>query len=93
MFQSNDDKVIGVVVAKFHLYPPSIKSRIDNFAGIMSIGFAYTDDNGHEVGAWIGPALHDILDEFYKTTQAMIGEAISVSELKAFLAAKAKELK
>lgn len=47
----------------------------------------------HEVGTWIGPALHDILDEFYKTTQAMIGEAISVSELKAFLAAKAKELK
>src|SRR5712692_5172997 len=29
LFQANDSKVIGVVVAKFHLYPPIVKQAID----------------------------------------------------------------
>ncbi len=33
-----------------------------------------------------------VLDQFYKTTQVMIGEAISVSELRAFLDKKRAEV-
>jgi len=34
-----------------------------------------------------------MLEEFYKTTQVMIGEAISIGELKEFLASKENELR
>ena len=50
------------------------------------------DENGHVEMVPQGKVLQDILDEFYKGTQVMIGEAISVSELRVFLAAKEAEL-
>jgi len=93
LFRSNDDKVIGVVVAKFHLYPPYVEQAITTLANTKS-GLVYTgtDEHGNRVERSEAQVLAMILEQFYRTTQVMIGQAISVSELKAFIASKQREL-
>jgi hypothetical protein len=79
-------KVIGVVVAKFHLYPPFVHRAIELLAhpsGGM-VGDYGTDEHGNPI-RYETQVTAAVLDEFYKTTQVMIGEAISVSELRKFL--------
>lgn len=92
VFRSNDDKVIGVVVAKLLPYSARVKKEIAAFEGIYVVWMPVPDENGHVEMVPQGKVLQDILDEFYKGTQVMIGEAISVSELRVFLAAKEAEL-
>jgi len=94
LFRANDNKVIGVVVAKFHLYPPIVRNAIDAMAANKS-GFMYSgqDEHGNAVSYSEGQVTAMVLDQFYKTTQVMIGEAISVSELRAFLKKKQSEVK
>jgi S1-C subfamily serine protease len=94
LFLSKDNKVIGVVVAKFHLYPPIVKEAItalsNNKSGLMYGG---TDEHGAQVQFSEGQIVGMVLEQFYKTTQVMIGEAISLSELSAFIASKEAELR
>lgn len=86
LFLGNSNKVIGVVVAKFHLYPPIVQQAIQalskSSAGVVYTG---TDEHGQPKQYLEGQVTAMVLDQFYKTTQVMIGEAISVSELRAFL--------
>jgi hypothetical protein len=89
LLRSNDNKVIGVVVAKFHLYPPSVKQAIEAMKASHAILlFEGTDEQGNKKSYSSEEITAMVLDEFYKTTQVMIGEAISVSELRAFLKTK-----
>ncbi len=52
-----------------------------------------TDEHGNRVTFSEAQVLAVVLEQFYRTTQVMIGEAISLSELKAFLASKETELR
>jgi hypothetical protein len=93
LFLADDNKVIGVVVAKFHLYPANVKSAIDALANMKS-GVMYTanDGQGHTTMVTEGQVVGMILEQYYEKTQVMIGEAISVSEVKRFLDSKQREL-
>jgi hypothetical protein len=89
-------KVIGVVVTKWTLWSPEIQEAIKGFkmsGGIVTSGrFSRMNAQGQTVSVTDQEVLADVLDEFYKTSQVMIGEAISVSELNAFLKEKEKML-
>lgn len=88
-------KVIGVVVAKWTLWSPNIETAIKGFAHPSALTggtFSYTNAQGQQVGISDQEMLSVILSEFYQTSQVMIGEAISVSELNAFLKEKEKIL-
>jgi hypothetical protein len=94
LFQSKSNKVIGVVVAKFHLYPPSVKQAIDVMANNKNgLQYTGTDENGNTSMISEAQVVASVLEQFYRTTQVMIGEAISLSELKTFLAEKEQELR
>jgi len=93
LFRAADDKVIGVVVAKYHLYPPFVRKAIDamsrNKSGVVYTG---TDAEGRPV-EWVeGQIVAMVLDQFYRTTQVMIGQAIALPELKQFIKIKEAEL-
>ncbi len=94
LFLSKDNKVMGVVVAKFHLYPPQVKNAITALSNSKS-GFMYnaTDEHGNAIQVTEAQVVAMVLEQFYVTTQVMIGEAISLSELKAFIASKETELR
>jgi S1-C subfamily serine protease len=93
LFVSNDNKVIGVVVAKYILYPPMVEQVIHALENQKS-GFVYTavDPQGNKVDYSEGQLVGMVLEQFYRTAQVMIGQAISVSELRSFLKAKESEL-
>jgi len=86
LFISNDDKVIGIVVSKhapisnFHL--SSIEALANNKSGVT---FTATDNKGNKEVMVESQIVADLLQYFRDLTQVMIGEAISVSELKKFL--------
>jgi S1-C subfamily serine protease len=93
LLRVNDNKVIGVVVAKFHLYPAYVKDAIATLSS-NSFGMMYNgvDASGKQVQVSEAQVVALILEQFYKTTQVMIGEAISVSELRSFIKSKEREL-
>jgi len=86
LFISNDDKVIGVVVSKhapisnFHL--SAIEALGNNRSGVT---FTTSDSKGNEQTFVESQLVAGLLKYFRDLTQVMIGEAISVSELKSFL--------
>ena len=88
-----DNHVIGIVVAKARIYPPHIKKLIDTLNAQMS-GVVYpgTDGNGKAVTVFRGPDCRGSLRTVPQHHQVMIGEAISVSELRAFLKEKQPEV-
>jgi hypothetical protein len=102
LFRWKDNKVVGVVVAKFHLYPPFVEQIIASMSK-MSSGVVHglldangrpkLDENGKPVTVSESQITAAVLEQFYKTTQVMIGEAISVSELRAFLSKKQGEVR
>lgn len=93
LFRSNDKEVIGVVVAKFHLYPPYVKQAIDAMANMRSgVVYSGTDAQGRPVQMVEAQVVAVVLEQFYRTTQVMIGEAISISELRTFLYNKEREV-
>ncbi len=88
-------KVIGIVVQKWTLFSPLAVTVINGLknSGIQtSGGFQRRDEHGQMVGVSNEVAIAAALKEFYDTSQVMIGEAISVSELSAFLREKQHEL-
>ncbi len=86
LFLAQENSVIGVVVMTFHFYPPYIRQAIDKMSE-QKAGFQWeaTKPDGTKVTFSESQVTAMILDEFYKKTQIMIGEAICASELTAML--------
>jgi S1-C subfamily serine protease len=89
-----DNKVIGVVVAKFHLYPAYVENLITvlskeqngmQYSALDAQGNPAKDEQGKPVRYSEAQIVGAVLDQFYKTTQVMIGEAISVTEVRTFI--------
>lgn len=89
-------KVIGIVVAKWTLWSPNIETAIKGFQhpSGMAIGgnFSWTDAKGQLHGISDEEMIGLVLQEFYESSQVMLGEAISVSELNQFLKEKREVL-
>ena len=88
-------KVIGVVVEKWMLYSPLVESVITGLEHSPTYtggGFQERDANGVVRGISNEMAVAEALKEIYDKSQVMIGEAISVSELNAFIAEKRQTL-
>jgi S1-C subfamily serine protease len=90
VFAANDNKVVGVVVWKMRILNQTVPTVIEGFkkgGGVRTRGtFSMTMADGTQRGITDQEATAMVLEEFYNTVQVMIGEAISVSELKDFLA-------
>ncbi len=89
VFVANDNKVVGVVVWKMRILSQTVPTVIDGFKHpqVRTGGtFSMTLPDGTQRGISDQEAISMVLEEFYNTVQVMIGEAISVSELKDFLA-------
>jgi len=93
---AQDNKVIGVVVATYHFFPEyvdtTIKTMKEPHGGIFTGAFSVTDANGKRTSLSDQQVVGIILEQFYEKTQVMIGEAISASELRHFMAERKKEL-
>jgi hypothetical protein len=96
LMYAHDNRIIGVVVATYHMFPPiveqSIKALESPGSGMSSGRFSWTDASGHQQPLMDNQVIGYMLEQFYQTTQVMIGEAISVSELRRYLKENAQEL-
>jgi Trypsin-like peptidase domain len=97
LFVAQDNKVIGIVVLTYHFFPEYVETAIKTLqdpkgGGFSSGRFSWTDSSGHTTQLMDNQVIGMMLQEFYQKTQVMIGEAISVSELRGFLSEKRKEL-
>jgi len=94
LLRANDNEVLGVVVLTYHFHPPVIKQIIDAMSrdqfGMM---YNFTNDKGERTQISEGQLTAAVLDEFYQTTQVMIGEAISVNELEMLIRERSADLK
>jgi S1-C subfamily serine protease len=97
LINRDSHKLIGIVVEKWFLDSPNIESVVYGLAhpGAQTVGgvpMYITDENGERkaVSQQIGTS--KALEELYKQSQVMVGEAISVSELNAFIAEKRQAL-
>ncbi|MBI2816143.1 MAG: trypsin-like peptidase domain-containing protein [Acidobacteria bacterium] len=92
VFIANDNKVVGVVVWKQRLLSQLVPKIITGLkhprARIITGTFSFTMPDGTVRPASNDEAVALVLEEFYDTVQVMIGEAIAVSELKAFIASQ-----
>lgn len=88
-------KVIGVVVEKWRLFSPFVELAITALqhspTGTGS-AMSYTDPSGKTVRLMNEQITAAALKEVYDKSQVMVGEAISVSELNAFIKEKKKDL-
>lgn len=89
VFAARSNKVIGIVVWKQMLFSQAVPTIIDGFKhprGVRTYGeFTITEPDGTVRQASDQEAIAAVLEEFYATVQVVIGEAISVSELRQFL--------
>lgn len=96
VFIKGSDKVVAVVVWKHRILSNVISTAIEGFKHprVFSLGtFSRTLPDGSSQGVSDQEVLAIALEDFYNDTQVMIGEAISASELQAFLAEHRAELK
>jgi S1-C subfamily serine protease len=96
VFFSNDNKVVGVVVWKQNLFSNNVPTVINDLhhpSVSMSSNLSRTMPDGSTQGISQQEAIATVLEEFYGMVQVMIGEAISVSELRAFMAERKTDLK
>jgi hypothetical protein len=92
---ASDTKVVGVVVWKMRILPDWVQTLINGFGSSSSkICCVATETlpDGTKKGISSEEASGLVLQQFYDTVQVMIGEATSVSELRAFLKDKEHEL-
>ncbi len=85
------NQVVGIVVTKWTLFSPDIEAFIRNLKNSRTMtigGFTQTLPDGTKRSLSNEQATAMALQDFYEASQVMIGEAISVSELKAFLREK-----
>jgi len=86
LFLSNDNKVIGIVSSKHAPITEFQKSALDALSNNKSgLIFTATDKQGTQTTFSESQLVADLLLHFRTLTQVMIGEAISVNELKTFL--------
>jgi S1-C subfamily serine protease len=91
-----DNKVVGVVVTKWTLFSPDIETAIFGLNHSPSMGgsnVTETLSNGTTRNLTNEQVTAMALERFYAVAQVMIGEAISVSELRAFLREKEASLR
>jgi len=96
LVSDSDGRVVGIVVAKWTLFSPNIEEAIKGFRNpraSMGGTFSITLPDGTQKGITDQEVLASVIEEFYRTVQVMIGEAISVSELRAFLHEQESELR
>ncbi len=86
LFLEYQNKVFGVVVSKHAPISDFVLSALKAFENNKS-GFTYTgtDDKGNKVEYMESAIVAKILKEYRELSQVMIGEAISLEELKSFL--------
>ncbi len=96
VFVSNDNRVVGVVVWKQRLFSQAVPTVIEGFKKSGGVGLAglffRTRPDGTREDVSDREAIGLVLEEFYDMVQVVIGEAISVSELRSFLREHDKEL-
>jgi S1-C subfamily serine protease len=95
LIDRTNGKVIGIVVEKWRLFSPDVEAIITGFQHSKTMtggGFQVTDANGVTKGITNETAVAMALKEIYDDSQVMIGEAISVSELNAFIKEKREAL-
>lgn len=87
LFLNNTNVVIGVVVNKaLPLFTPFVQSAIEAFSINKSgVVFNGTDDQGKPMSMVESQVIAEVVKSLRDMSQVMIGEAISVVELKAFL--------
>jgi hypothetical protein len=88
-------KVIGIVVEKWNLFSPVVEtviSGLQHSATMTGGGLQWKDANGVAHGISNETATAMALKEIYDKSQVMVGEAISVSELNAFIKEKREAL-
>jgi len=91
LFVENDNRVVGVVVSKWTLFSqnaPTVIQGLRKSATKTSGTFSLTMPDGTVRSVSNEEAVASVLEEFYNRAQVVIGEAIAVSELKAFIAAQ-----
>lgn len=90
-----DNKVVGVVVWRMLLLPDWVQTLITGFGHAGSSVCCVAEEtlpDGTKKGISSEEASGMVLQQFYNTVQVMIGEATSVSELRAFLRDKESAL-
>jgi S1-C subfamily serine protease len=95
VFLANDDKVVGIVVWKLIAFSNDVPVIIESFRKpnvSLSSALVQTMPDGSTRSVSQQEAIAIVLEEFYRKVQVFIGEAISVSELRAFLAEKSADL-
>jgi len=86
LFISHDNRVIGIVVSKHAPITKDLLFKIEVLAkNRTGVGFIFIDNEGNEELLIESQIVAELLQYFRDLTQVMIGEAISISELKAFL--------
>lgn len=86
LFESNSNKVVGIVVSKHAPMTEFQKSALEVLSKQKSgMQYTATDDKGNKQKFSEAQLVADLLNYFRELSQVMIGEAISVSELKEFL--------
>jgi S1-C subfamily serine protease len=96
LLAASDNKVVGVVVWKMRVIPEWVQTVISGLghpSAVTCCAATVTLPDGTKRGISNEEAASLVLQEFYDTVQVMIGEATSVSELKAFLREKEGELR
>lgn len=95
LLMARGTKVVGIVVATYHFFPQYVGTVISDLqkprGGIYS-GFSRTEADGTTTSLSDSQVVGAMLQEFYYRTQVMIGEAISVSELRAFISENRSQL-
>ena len=95
LFAAADNKVVGIVVWRMRLLPDWVQTLITGFGHPTASSCCVAEQtlpDGTKKGISTEEASGMVLQQFYDTVQVMIGEATSVSELRAFLRDKEIEL-
>lgn len=90
LFAGTENQVVGVVVSKaLPLFTPFVQSAIQAFANNKSgVVFNGTGEGGKPISMVESQVIAEIVGSLRDMAQVMIGEAIAVEELKAFIGYK-----
>jgi len=97
VFIFGQNKVVGLVIWKRIAFSDKVKTAVEGFQkphGVQTLGnFSQQMPDGTWQSISDQQMIGMVLEEFYNRVQVDIGEAIAVSEVRAFLKNHAKELK
>ncbi len=90
LFVGHDAQVVGVVVAKaLPVFTPFVQSAVQAFAdNISGVVFSGTDSSGQPIQMVESQVVAEVVNSLRDMSQVMIGEAVAVEELAAFLGYK-----